>query len=315
MYVAIERTQVLKKRMLMLKNAQTTLEKTNTTSKNAFKGILKLLRLPYWLMTGGLSSLTLAALQHETLDPQKLLLTFFSMAFIGSAGFSINDFFDRKSDALVKPNRPIPSGEISPKTAVGVSVLFFLLGLFQAFLLNWLCFLIVFIDSVLLVVYSAYIKRKSGFLSNILVGGLIGTTFLYAEAAGFGIITYASLTMYPIVLGSIGGNILRDILSLEGDSKAGYPTLPQRFGIEKSIRAAAFFFIGCAVLSPLPYFFHVFDEKYLAFMLIWSFLLFYCSIHLLKSPLLSQNNIRKNERIMTMSMILLPLALIIEVIA
>lgn len=297
----------------MLKNAQTTLKEANKTSKNAFKGFLKLLRLPYWLMTGGLSLLTLAALQHKTLDPQKLLLTFLSMAFIGSAGFSVNDFFDRKSDALVKPNRPIPSGEISPKTAVGVSALFFLLGLLQAFLLNWLCFLIVFIDSVLLVVYSAYIKRKSGFLSNILVGGLIGTTFLYGEAAGFGAITYASLTMYPLVLGSIGGNILRDILSLEGDAKAGYPTLPQRFGVKKSVRAAASFFLGCAVLSPLPYFFHVFSEKYLAFMLIWSFLLCYCSIRLLKSPL--SQDIRKNERMMTMSMILLPLALIIEVIA
>ncbi|MBX5320485.1 MAG: UbiA family prenyltransferase [Candidatus Bathyarchaeia archaeon] len=300
--------------MLILKNAQTELKGTNTPSKNAFKGVLKLLRLPYWLMTGGLSLLTLVALQHKTLDPQTLLLTFFSMAFIGSAGFSVNDFFDRKSDALVKPNRPIPSGEISPKTAVSVSVFFFLLGLLQAFLLNWLCFLVVFIDSVLLVVYSAYIKRKSGFLSNLLVGGLIGTTFLYGEAAGFEAITYASLTMYPIALGSIGGNILRDILSLEGDSKTGYPTLPQRLGIEKSVRAATFFFIGCAVLSPLPYFFHVFGEKYLAFMLIWSFLLFYCSIRLLKSSF-SQNDIRKTERIMTMSMILLPLALIIEVIA
>jgi geranylgeranylglycerol-phosphate geranylgeranyltransferase len=314
MYVTIEGLQSSKEMMLILKNAQTELKWTNPPSKNAFKGVLKLLRLPYWLMTGGLSLLTLVALQNKTLDPQKLLLTFFSMAFIGSAGFSVNDFFDRKSDALVKPNRPIPSGEISPKTAVGVSVFFFLFGLLQAFLLNWLCFLIVLIDSILLVAYSVYIKRKSGFISNLLVGGLIGTTFLYGEAAGFGAITYASLTMYPIVLGSIGGNILRDILSLEGDSKAGYPTLPQRFGIENSVRAAAFFFIGCAVLSPLPYFFHVFGEKYLAFILIWSFLLFYCSIRLLKSSL-SQNDIRKNERMMTMSMILLPLALIIEVIA
>ena len=35
------------------------------------------------------------------------------MAFITSAGFSINDYFDRESDAIIKPKRPIPSGLFS----------------------------------------------------------------------------------------------------------------------------------------------------------------------------------------------------------
>lgn len=282
--------------------------------ENKVKGILKLLRLPYWLMTGGMSLLTFLALEPENLNAEKALLTFFSMAFISSAGFSINDFFDREGDALVKPKRPIPAGEISPRTALGVSTVFFLSGLFQAYLLNWLCFVIALIDSILLVVYSAYIKRKSGLVSNILVGCLIGTAFLYGEASGFETITMASLALYPVCLGSIGGNILRDILSLEGDCKVGYPTLPQKVGVEKSATIAAFFFIGCAVFSPLPYIFHVFSEKYLVLMLIWSLIILGSSIRLLRSPI-TQEIVKRNERMMTMSMVLLPLALIIEVIA
>lgn len=277
------------------------------------KGVLKLLRLPYWLMTGGMSLLTFLALKKEILDVKTPLLTFFSMAFISSSGFSINDFFDRDGDAIAKPNRPIPAGEISPKVAIYVSAIFSFLGLIQGLLLNWLCFLIVLIDSILLVVYSAFIKRRFGFLSNVLVGGLIGTTFFYGEASSHGTITAASLTMYPICLGSIGGNILRDILSLEGDSKVGYPTLPQRVGIEKTAKIAALFFIGCAAFSPLPYIFGVFSEKYLILMLIWSLMLIYCSIQLLKSPI-SREIVRRNERAMTMSMILLPIALLTEVI-
>lgn len=277
------------------------------------RGILKLLRLPYWPMTGGTALLTLLALKPETLNASTALLTFFSMAFIGSAGFAINDFFDRDGDALVKPNRPIPAGEISPKIAVHISAAFFSLGLLQAFLINWLCFLIVLIDSVLLIVYSAFIKRKSGFIANILVGGLIGTTFLHGEASGFGTITTASLAMYPLCLGSIGGNILRDIISLEGDSKVGYPTLPQKIGVEKSAKTAALFFIGCALFAPLPYLLQVFSEKYLVLMSIWSILLLCCSARLLK-PSISLDAVKKNERIATMSMILLPLALIIEAV-
>ena len=280
--------------------------------KANFKGILKLLRLPYWLMTGGLSLLTLAALKKGNLELSASLLTFFSMASLSSAGFSINDFFDKESDAVIKPNRPIPSGEISPKLALGISVFLFLLALFLSSLINWLSLIIVMVDAVLLILYSAYIKRKSGFAANILVGCLTGTAFLYGEAVGFGKITLSSLSLYPISFGTIGGNILRDILSLDGDSKVGYPTLPQKIGISKSVKTATLFFIVCALLTPLPYVFHVFGVGYLTCMLIWSLLILYSSASLLKAST-SLDNIRKSERLMTMTMILIPLALIVEV--
>ena len=82
-----------------------------TTSAPA-KGLIALLRLPYWLMTGGLSLLTAFAITKNplSLSIQTDLLIFFSMAFITSAGFAINDYFDRESDAVIKPKRPIPSG-------------------------------------------------------------------------------------------------------------------------------------------------------------------------------------------------------------
>jgi len=281
--------------------------------KTTFKGILKLLRLPYWLMTGGLSLLTLAALKKGNLEFSVSLLTFFSMASLSSAGFSINDFFDKESDAVIKPNRPIPSGEMSPKIAVEISVSLFLIGLFLSFLINWPSLIIILVDAVLLILYSAYIKRKSGFAANILVGCLTGTAFLYGEAVGFGKITLASLSLYPISFGTIGGNILRDILSLDGDSKVGYPTLPQKIGVGKSVKMATLFFVVCALLTPLPYFFHVFGVGYLMCMLIWSILILFSSASLLKSST-SLNDIRRNERLMTMAMILIPLALIVEVI-
>jgi geranylgeranylglycerol-phosphate geranylgeranyltransferase len=281
--------------------------------KFTFKGILKLLRLPYWLMTGGLSLLTLAALKQGNLEFNVSLLTFFSMASLSSAGFSINDFFDKESDAVIKPNRPIPSGEMSPKLAVGISAFLFFIGLFFSFLINWPSLIIILVDAVLLILYSAYIKRKSGLAANILVGCLTGTAFLYGEAVGFGKITLSSLSLYPISFGTIGGNILRDILSLDGDSKVGYPTLPQKLGVGKSVKIATLFFVVCALLAPLPYVFHVFGEGYLICMLIWSLLILFSSTSLLKSST-SLNTVRKNERLMTMAMILIPLALIVEVI-
>jgi 4-hydroxybenzoate polyprenyltransferase len=123
-----------------------------------------------------------------------------------------------------------------------------------------------------------------------------------------------SLSLYPIAFGTIGGNVLRDILSVDGDSKVGYPTLPQKIGSLKSAKVAALFFILTAVFAPLPsipFFAGHFTVYYLPLILLWSTLLIYSSIRLITSAS-SLANVRKYERIVTMSMILLPLALIIE---
>jgi geranylgeranylglycerol-phosphate geranylgeranyltransferase len=279
------------------------------------RGLIALLRLPYWLMTGGLSLLTAFAITKNplSLSIQTDLLIFFSMAFITSAGFAINDYFDRESDAVIKPKRPIPSGALSLKQVVAVSGLLFAVGLIMASYINWLSFTIIAADSAVLLVYSTLVKHKSGFAANVLVGILTGTAFMYGEATITipPTVSLISLSLYPIAFGTIGGNVLRDVLSLDGDSKTGYPTLPQKIGIGNSVKVAALFFILTGVLAPLPYFIGKFTIYYLPPILFWSVLLIYSSIRLV-TVASTVSNVRKYERIVTMSMILLPLALIIE---
>ena len=279
------------------------------------RGLIALLRLPYWMMSGGLALLTAFAITPlGNLDLKIVPLIFFSMAFVTSAGFSVNDYFDRESDAVIKPKRPIPAGSLSLKQVTAVSIFFFALGLGLAALINPLSFGILFIDSILLLLYSAFVKRKSGFAANVLVGLLVGTAFIYGGAAVFQTVPislYISLTLYPICFGTIGGNVLRDILSLEGDSKIGYPTLPQKRGNKNSIKIAAFFFITTAVLAPLPFVFQFFGIYYLLLIMLWSVLLCYSSIRLLTSEP-TVENVKKYERLITMSMTFLLLSLIIE---
>jgi len=282
----------------------------------ASKGLIALLRLPYWLMTGGLSLLTAFAITKTILDPVTILLVFFSMAFITSAGFALNDYFDRESDAVIKPKRPIPSGALNLKQVVTISAFLFALGLILALLINWLSFVILLIDSVVLVVYSAFVKRWSGFAANMLVGLLVGTAFLYGEAtiSISGTISLESLSLYPIFLGTVGGNILRDILSSEGDSKVGYPTLPQKIGNRGAVSVAAIFFVLTAVLAPLPYFLGYFGQYYVALILAWGILLIYASVRLVTTPATIQN-VKRYERLITMSMLLLIFSLIAEALA
>ena len=273
------------------------------------KGVVALLRLPYWLMTGGLSLLTAFAIitKPQNLSPSITVLIFFSMALITSAGFAINDYFDRESDAVIKPKRPIPSGALSLKQVIVISGVLFAVGLVMAAYINPLSFAIIAADSALLLVYSTVVKRKSGFAANILIGILTGTAFLYGEAtiSSPPTISLISLSLYPIAFGTIGGNVLRDILSLDGDSKTGYPTLPQKIGISQSKKLAAVFFILTGVLAPLPFFIGGFNFYYLPLILLWSLLLIYSSVRLITANS-TLANISKYERIITMSMILLP---------
>jgi geranylgeranylglycerol-phosphate geranylgeranyltransferase len=284
------------------------------------KGIVALLRLPYWLMTGGLSLLTALAITKGIIQIEIVFLAFFSMACITSAGFAINDYFDRESDAVIKPKRPIPSGALSLKQVIAISTSLFAIGLVLAVLINVLSLLILIIDSVLLLFYSWLVKRKSGFAANILVGLLTGTAFLYGEAVTLGpntvsplSLTLVSLSLYPIAFGTIGGNILRDVLSFEGDSKVGYPTLPQTMGNHNAVTIAAIFFALTAVLAPLPYLLGFFSIYYVPLILVWGILLIYASIRLVTSPATIEN-VKKYERLITRSMMLLILSLILEAI-
>ncbi len=278
------------------------------------RGLIALLRLPYWLMTGGLSLLTALAITKGNLPLSIVPLIFFSMAGITSAGFAVNDYFDRESDAVIKPRRPIPSGALTLKQVIAVSTFLFSIGLVLGLMINWLSFAILLVDSVVLVVYSALVKKKSGFVANIIVGILTGTAFIYGEATISNSISLISLSLYPIALGTIGGNVLRDILSLDGDSKVGYPTLPQKIGNASSAKVAAVFFLICGLLAPLPFLIGEFTVYYLPLVLVWSALLIYSSIRLVTSASTAAI-VRRYERMITMSMILLPMALILETLS
>lgn len=260
-------------------------------------------------MTGGLSILTALVLKHGSFDLDLYLKIFVSMSLVASGGFALNDYFDRKSDAIVKPSRPIPSGAISSAQAIVISIVLFSTGLVAAYMITILCFGVLLVDTLLLIFYSAVLKRRSGFLSNILVGAMIGTAFLYGEAAVSSGISVASLSLSLSSFGSIGGNILRDIMSLDGDVKAGYPTLPQRVGLNSSAKIGAVFFLLSALCSPLPYIVKAVSLGYLFPIILWDCILIYSALSIFRKPDLS--NVKKQERIVTMTMILLPIALVV----
>ena len=279
------------------------------TLKNRLKAVIKLIRPPYWLMTGGLSALTMFTLERGIPDYYLLGLVILSAICISSGGFAYNDYIDEESDAIVKKDRPIPSKTLEPWHALVAAAVLFMIGLIASFSINWLCFGIALMDVVLLVAYSKYIKRSAGFFGSFLMGFLIGTSFVYGEAALFGTITFTSFSLSFMSMGSIGGNILRDVLSLEGDQKAGYATLVVKRGPSFAAKIGAVFFLLNVIASPIPYFVNAVGYAYLIPILIWDIILVISGFSLLKNQ--DINVVIKHERLVTRTMILIPIALIL----
>lgn len=276
--------------------------------KRKLKAIIMLLRPPYWLMTGGLSILTIIALQRGFPKTDLLVLVGVSAICITSGGFAFNDYIDQESDLIVKKERPIPSQSITPWYAIAIAIIFFSVGLISSLAINLLCFGIALADTILLIVYSAFVKKYAGFLGSILMGILIGTSFVYGEAALSGMISVTSFSLSFMSMGNVGGNILRDVLSLEGDRKAGYNTLAVKRGPKFAIKVGAIFFLLNAIGSPIPYLVNAVGYGYLIPILVWNVILVISGTSLLRNQ--DIEILKKHERIVTRTMILIPIALI-----
>jgi 4-hydroxybenzoate polyprenyltransferase len=278
--------------------------------KKRLKAFVMLLRPPYWLMTGGLSVLTMITLQRGVPDVGLLALVILSAICISSAGFAFNDYIDQESDAIVKKNRPIPSKSLAPWHALLTAVILFIVGLLASLRINWLCFALALLDTVLLVAYSTVIKKYAGFFGSFLMGFIIGTSFVYGEAALSGAITITSFSLSFMSMGNIGGNILRDVLSLEGDLKAGYATLAAKRGPKFATRVGTIFFLLNVIASPIPWLVDAVGYAYLIPIIIWDISLIISGVSLLRKA----DNIeviKKHERLVTRTMILIPIALIL----
>jgi 4-hydroxybenzoate polyprenyltransferase len=276
--------------------------------KQRLKAVFMLLRPPYWLMTGGLSVLTIIALERGIPDIYLLGLVVLSAISITSGGFAFNDYIDQESDRIVKNNRPIPSKTLAPWEALTAAVVLFAVGLVASFTLNLLCFALALMDTLLLVAYSAVIKKHIGVIGSFLMGFLIGTSFVYGEAAISGTFSIAAFSLSFMSMGSIGGNVLRDVLSLEGDQKAGYATLAAKRGPKFATRVGAIFFLLNVLGSPIPYLLNAVGWAYLVPIILWDVILVFSGFSLLKNPEIK--NVVKHERFVTRTMILIPIALI-----
>lgn len=95
---------------------------------------------------------------HAFIDIHKILLLVITSACLYGGGIVFNDIFDYTTDETERPDRPLPSGNISKRDALYLGVILFLTALFCAFLVNVTSVCISIAIIALIISYNAWTK-------------------------------------------------------------------------------------------------------------------------------------------------------------
>lgn len=253
--------------------------------KNKMNPYIEIIR-PGNVVMAMIAIILVAIVSHSISLP--IMLAMLAVFFEISAGNVINDYFDYKIDLINKPQRPIPSGRISLKSARNYAYSLFLGGTICGFLIsyltnNWIPFIIVLISDVILYLY-AYKLKSTPLIGNITVGFMTGLCFVFG---GFSIgtaqmiSTSTFLGFFAFVM-TVAREITKDIEDMEGDKAEGAKTFPILYGEKLSAIIIFILIILDCILCPLLYFQHIFNIFYLAIIAVAVVLFVYSAILIIK---------------------------------
>lgn len=228
---------------------------------------------PYTVLWCGLISLSGACFAWGMIPPLKIaLLSVFAPVCGWIAGLYLADYLDRDLDAIEKSHRPIPSGRISPNEALIFGAIFALSGTVMTLFIHVQNIIFIFIAGLLVYCYARYTKSR-GVIGNI-NRGLLAVVAYY-----FGVFSYVHspyhLPSYIILFSliffihDINTNIIGTLRDIQGDKKAGYKTIPVRYGVKKSmVFSIVLLSLWLTLTFLLPIYYQLFSLSFLIVMII-----------------------------------------------
>jgi len=208
----------------------------------------------------------------------------FSLAVVFSftaAGNAYNDFHDRDVDKVAHPERPIPSGTVTPYGAALVSVVLFAVAIALSFFVNLWSVAIVITSVLVIVGYERFLKAE-GLAGNLAISWLTGALFLFGGVA-VDSLNVAWILAALAFLATLGREIVKDIQDIEGD-RGSRSTLPMRIGVKGAGVAGSISFVAAAGLSPLPYLLDLLSWWYIPVVLAADAIFIYCALIHFRSP-------------------------------
>lgn len=173
-----------------------------------------------------------------------------------AAAMVINDYYDRRIDAINEPQRPIPSGIVKPREALVFMAALIAVGSVLSLLITpygLLCFVVAAISLAITATYLT-VGKRSGLPGNFLVSACVAIPFIYGSVTAIGtvglnVLLFASMAF----LSNTGREITKGIVDTKGDSAEGVKTLAVRFGEGTAAAVAVVFFLFAVALTPVTW--------------------------------------------------------------
>jgi len=262
---------------------------------------MEMMRLPNSVMVG------IAVIIGEIVSirgypsSSNLMFGFLTGFFISISSMILNDYFDVNVDKINSPDRPIPSGRVSKRNALGLGLMIGLLGIFSSLFLTQLNVIIAILFWAIAILYD-WKGKKIGILGNSMVSMSVAIPYIFGAAA-------LSKTLDPVILtffcmsflANLGREITKDILDIEGDKTIDAKTLAITRGPRFASLISGLLLILAILFSPIPLFFD-FGVTYIILILIANSMMGYAAITQLRKG--GENQSLKIKKVILLGMIM-----------
>lgn len=215
-------------------------------------------------------------------DWTTLVLAFLTGFTLSGAAMAINDYYDREIDAINEPDRAIPSGRISPQSAVAFTGFLSAVGLLSSYLISTSALLLAVFAWVVMMVYS--IKgKKLGFIGNLMVSVSVALPFLYGGVMTGSIASSLSFSGIAF-LANTGREITKGIVDVEGDKLERVNTIAISMGVKSAANIASIFFLSAVLVSIYPVYAGLVSFWYTPFVALTDLGLIYSGYQVMSDP-------------------------------
>ncbi len=222
------------------------------------KGLYKISR-PITTLTGALA-VVLGGYVAGTGEWGNIMLAVLATILVSSSANAWNDYLDIEIDRINQPDRPLPSGQVSPRAVKWFSFTLASLSLLIAAFINLPSFLIVLSANILLYIYSLKLK------STVLLGNL-SVAFISAMSAVFGGVAAGNprptiWLFWIIFVAILGREVLKTMADYEGDLSESVRTISTVWGRRVARIIFYILIIATLIMMLLPYLLRVYQPIY-----------------------------------------------------
>ncbi len=206
--------------------------------------------------------------------------------FICAYSMVVNDVYDVEVDKVNQPSRPLPSGKVTPRGAIRLSVLLLLVGLASSTLtLTLWALAIASLYAFLSWLYNSWAK-KAGIYGNLIVASSLAIPFIYGGviAGGSAFSSLLLIMAFTSFFAGVGREVVKAMADTAGDAKRGVNSYAITQGVRRAAAAGALLFALAIVTSWLPFLLRSANLVYSAGVILPDLIFAYLAVSIVRRP-------------------------------